>query len=224
MNTDNMSIIGLTLDYGPFGFMDKYSSGFVCNHSDEMGRYAFDQQPSVGFWNLNALAQALSPLIKFDKAVDILQKYQPALVAEYSRLMRAKLGLVAAHENDVYLVRDALNLLEQNEVDYTGFFRRLALGEVPEGEDFAEWQQNYCERLKLEDNQNREKEMNLANPKYVLRNYLAQNAIEKAEKGNYSEVDKLLSLLRNPFEEQPKNEEYASLPPEGLDLALSCSS
>jgi uncharacterized protein YdiU (UPF0061 family) len=241
MNTDNMSILGLTLDYGPFGFLDDYHAGFVCNHSDYSGRYAFDQQPAVGLWNLSCLAQALSPLITRDDALAALDTYQPAFAAHYGELMRAKLGLATESEADAELLLSLLGLLEANGVDYTNFFRRLgnfkAADDAPhdalrdmfiEPAAFDAWAARYRARLLAEtsDDQERKSHMDRVNPKYVLRNYLAQNAIVAAvEQRDYTEIERLLELLRAPFAEQPAFERYAAPPPDwGKRLAVSCSS
>jgi len=135
MNSDNMSTLGLTIDYGPFGFVEAYQPGYICNHSDHSGRYAFDQQPEIGLFNLCCLAQALLPLFMEpeedspDKAVemakDILAQYQPLYIKEYTSLMRAKLGLAEAMPEDQTLLQVLLDLMQQNQVDYTIFFRKL---------------------------------------------------------------------------------------------------
>ncbi|MGH7231743.1 MAG: protein adenylyltransferase SelO, partial [Nitrospiraceae bacterium] len=125
MNTDNMSILGLTLDYGPFGFMDDYDPGFICNHSDHHGRYAFNQQPYIGLWNLSCLAQALLPLASQEPLKAALQTYEPTLNARFTDLMCEKLGLEKRMDDDGVLVTDLLNLLQANRIDYTNFFRAL---------------------------------------------------------------------------------------------------
>jgi hypothetical protein len=231
MNTDNMSILGLTIDYGPFGFVEAFEPGYIPNHSDHTGRYAYDQQPSIGLWNLHALAQALSPLIPMETAVKIMAKYQPELIGEYARLMRAKLGLLEPLDEDMYLARDIMDLLDKNQVDYTNFFRKLA-GEASlrdlflDRDGYDAWFGRYKARLEKEPNPERKSQMNRANPKYILRNYLAEQAIRAANMaGDYSEVDKLLNLLKKPYEEQPEMEEYAKETPEwGKYLEISCSS
>jgi uncharacterized protein YdiU (UPF0061 family) len=240
MNTDNMSVLGLTLDYGPFGFLDDYQPGFICNHSDYGGRYAYDQQPSVGFWNLGRLAQALLPLMTKDAALAALQRYQDVCFGEYERLMFAKLGLRERRDGDNSLLAGLLEILDANRVDYTIFFRRLgAFSTRPADEngrlkdmfvnrdDFAGWSEAYTARLASEgsDDEERGRRMNRVNPKYVLRNYLAHNAIEKAEAGDFSEVNRLLDLLKRPFEDRPEMDRYAAPPPEwGKRLEISCSS
>jgi serine/tyrosine/threonine adenylyltransferase len=241
MNTDNMSILGLTLDYGPFGFMDDYDPGFICNHSDHHGRYAFNQQPYIGLWNLSCLAQALLPLSSEEVLKAALHTYEPALNAHYTEFMCRKLGLQESAEEDGGLVTDLLALLQSSRVDYTIFFRTLSgfqAGSEAENHAlrdyfldrvaFDVWAQRYGERLTKERSQDAERRerMNRINPKYVLRNYLAQQAIELAiEKKDYSEIDRLHALLRDPFSEQPAMELYAAPPPNwGKHLSVSCSS
>ncbi|MDQ3324081.1 MAG: YdiU family protein, partial [Acidobacteriota bacterium] len=125
MNTDNMSIIGLTIDYGPFGFLDEFDHAFICNHSDYGGRYAFDQQPNVGLWNLYKLAQTLIPLVEVEQAETVLGEYQTVFTDRFAELMRAKLGLQTAQAEDAELIDDLFEILQTSRVDYTGFFRRL---------------------------------------------------------------------------------------------------
>jgi serine/tyrosine/threonine adenylyltransferase len=240
MNTDNMSILGITLDYGPFGFLDAYDPGFICNHSDPRGRYAFDKQPGIGYWNLGCLAQSLLPIISEEQAMAALDAYEPAFSKQYGSLMRRKLGLLDSLPEDLSLVAELLELLAQNHVDYTNFFRMLGDFKQTEEKDglqlqnmfinqtaFQAWADRYRERLLIENSVDpeRKERMDRINPKYILRNYLAQNAIVKAEKGDYSEIDLLLELLRDPYTEWPGMESYAALPPDwNKDLVISCSS
>ncbi|TAJ27864.1 MAG: YdiU family protein [Nitrospirae bacterium] len=241
MNSDNMSILGLTLDYGPYGFLDEYNPGFVCNHSDRQGRYAFHHQPDIGYFNLRCLAQALSPFLIQDQAQDALARYEAAFAERYDALMREKLGLREAGPEDRALVGELLNLLQAGRVDYTNFFR--ALGGFQQGagehndalrdffldrEAFDAWAGRYRERLSAEGSRDGERRarMDRVNPKYVLRNYLAQTAIEQATKQrDYSEITRLLELLRDPFTEVSGREPYAAPPPEGgKQIVVSCSS
>jgi len=239
MNTDNMSILGLTLDYGPFGFMERFDYGYICNHSDSGGRYAYGNQPHIGIWNVACLGQALTPLIPVEQCNSALARYEPAYVEAYSNLMRAKLGLEAAHADDHQLVLDLLDIMANNGVDYTIFFRALsgfrpgaANGQLRdqfiEREAFDAWAQRYAARLSQEgtDDAERQARMNRVNPRYVLRNYLAQVAIEKATTDrDYSEIDRLLALLRRPFDEQPEKAAYAAPPPDwARQIQVSCSS
>ncbi len=197
MNTDNMSILGLTFDYGPFGFMESYDPGYICNHSDPRGRYAYDKQPEVGLWNLACLAQALSPLIAKEQAHAVLDGYAPAYHRHYAQSMCAKLGLGEATGDDIHLIGSLLSLMHTSQVDYTNLFR--SLGNFNSAENatndvlrdrfidraaFDAWSSAYRARLQRVPGTDRERKarMDAVNPKYILRNYLAQNAIEKAEK------------------------------------------
>ena len=240
LNTDNMSILGLTLDYGPFGFMDDYDAGFICNHSDHNGRYAFNQQPYIGLWNLSCLAQALLPLAEKEALKEGLDSYTPLFEREYRSLMRAKLGLGEPRDEDEELIRGFLSLLQGSHADYTIVLREV--GGFLSGRDmvndrlrehfvnrerFDEWAARYAERLRAERSRDDERHqaMNRVNPKYVLRNYLAQVAIEKAQQKDFSEIDRLLALLRRPYTEQPGMEAYAAPPPNwGKHVSVSCSS
>lgn len=246
MNTDNFSVLGITLDYGPFGFMERFDRGYICNHSDYGGRYAFDQQPEIGLWNLSCLGQALLPLLDDDSktaadiAVGAFRKYQPQFVRHYAEGMSAKLGLGEYREGDGELINDTLDLLQKHNLDYTRFFRALCDFDRSEGalnspirdtfidrSAFDKWAARYAERLRTEGRSDAERgtAMKQVNPKYILRNYLAQIAIDRAQQGDYSEVEKLLAILRRPFDEQPEHEAYAAEPPDwGRELEVSCSS
>lgn len=239
MNTDNMSVLGLTIDYGPFGFLDAYDAGHVCNSSDETGRYAFDRQPAIAFWNLIAFAQALTPLLPEEGLKSILDLFQPELNKAYSRLMRQKMGWQQAQEEDMELVNAMLDLMQQHRLDYTLFLRTLS--------DYALHQDDACfDRLTCQPQaikpwlkaynarnaseslsaHERSRQMKSVNPKYILRNYLAQQAIDAAyERQDYSEIDRLFRLLQMPFDEQPEQAHYAQLPPDwAAQIAVSCSS
>jgi uncharacterized protein YdiU (UPF0061 family) len=243
MNTDNMSILGLTLDYGPFGFMEAFDVDHICNHTDQGGRYSYANQVPVGHWNCYALANALLPLIKdTDAAQAALEVYVDAYGEQFDALMHAKLGLTTTQESDRALFDALFGLMQENRVDFTLFFRRLGgLRLEAEGSEadaplrdlfldragFDAWAVQYRERLRQEHSADaaRHDAMNRVNPKYILRNYLAQVAIEKAQNGDFSEVAKLLALLERPFDEQPENESYAALPPDWAShLEVSCSS
>lgn len=241
MNTDNMSILGLTLDYGPFGFMDDYDPGFICNHSDHHGRYAFDQQPYIGLWNLSCLAQTLVPLASKEALKEALDGYESALNRRYTHLMCSKIGLREEQPDDGTLVTEWLRLMQQGRVDYTNGFRMLSdFQAAPRARNealrdcfldrdaFDRWAARYRERLLAEGSRDdeRKQRMNRVNPVYVLRNYLVQEAIERAQKDrDFSEIDRLLELLRDPFREQPGMERYAAPPPNwGKHLIVSCSS
>ncbi|HWF61332.1 MAG TPA: YdiU family protein [Nitrospira sp.] len=240
MNTDNMSILGLTLDYGPYGFMDDYDAGLICNHSDHNGRYAFNQQPYIGLWNLSCLAQALLPLAEKEALKAGLETYQPLFEREYVKLMRTKFGLVGERPEDDELIRDFLGLLQGSHADYTIVLRELSRFSTAEDatnetlrehfldrDRFDEWARRYRDRLRNErsrDDERRDR-MNRVNPRYVLRNYLAQTAIEKAQNKDFSEIDRLFTLLQDPFNDQQGMDAYALPPPNwGKHLAVSCSS
>ncbi|MBI3711860.1 MAG: YdiU family protein [Burkholderiales bacterium] len=255
MNTDNMSVLGLTLDYGPFGFMDGYDAQHICNHSDTSGRYRYELQPQIGQWNCHALAQAMLPLIgDVDTTQEALSTYVPTYEARYQELMLAKLGLISAdatmREQDTALLEKYLELMARNRSDYTLSFRRLSQitsGRNASADDLAAqyqqertlldlfldresvqaWLQDYRTRLQRQagDESARQQAMNRVNPKFILRNHLAQQAIEKAEQHDFSEVRKLLDILTHPFDEQEENAHYAKEAPEwAKQLSISCSS
>ena len=241
MNTDNMSILGLTLDYGPYGFMEAFDARHICNHTDQQGRYSYAMQPQIGHWNCAALAQALLPLIgEVDDAQAALSRYQPAYLACLETRLHAKLGLLQSMPDDQQLTDSLFSLLQANHVDFTQFFRKLGdLKLADPGHDaplrdlfldrpaFDAWAVQYRLRLAQENSidPQRKLAMDASNPKYVLRNYLAQVAIEKAQKKDFTEVARLLAVLEHPFDEQPENEHYAALPPDWAShLEVSCSS
>ncbi len=242
MNTDNMSILGLTLDYGPFGFMEAFDANHICNHTDQGGRYSYANQVPVGHWNCYALGNALLPLIGTpEEAEEALDAYRPAFGARLDELLHAKLGLLDARAGDEALFDAMFKLLQANHADFTLFFRRLGELKLDGGLDqdaplrdlfldraaFDAWALQYRARLRQEssDDDRRRAAMHRANPKYVLRNYLAQTAIEQAQNGDYSGVHKLLAVLERPFDEQPENKAYAAMPPDwAAHLEVSCSS
>ena len=238
MNTDNMSMLGLTIDYGPFGFLDAFDPQHVCNHSDERGRYAFARQPGVAFWNLHALAQALLPLADGppEAASEALLAALEPFKAEFARAMvdglRAKLGLQDAQDDDPALADDLLRLMAEDHSDHTITWRRLAQPEQArdeflQRERFDAWLLRYRARLAQEssDDASRAQRMNRVNPKYVLRNHLAQQAIDRAAAGDDGEVRRLLAVLQRPFDEQPEHEADAGHPPAwASQLEVSCSS
>ncbi|GAB3673405.1 protein adenylyltransferase SelO [Salinisphaera aquimarina] len=246
LNTDNMSVLGLTLDYGPYGFMDSFDPGWICNHTDEGGRYAYDQQPHVGLWNLGRFVQSILPLLSEvpDDAVamgqQLLERYRGIYDNAYMARMRAKLGLIDAREDDRALLESLLKTMARDGADFTRTFRALGhvssapdAGDAPFIDEFADrdaasaWLADWRQRLgdAGADDAPRAERMRLTNPKYILRNYLAQNAIDRAQDGDFSELERLHALLRRPFDEQPDNADYARLPPDwARGLVLSCSS
>ncbi|MEQ1438501.1 protein adenylyltransferase SelO [Fontimonas sp. SYSU GA230001] len=246
MNTDNMSVLGLTLDYGPYGFIDGFDAGHVCNHSDPGGRYAYDRQPAIGHWNCSRLIQSCVPLLADDpeQAAEIgqtlLDRYPDAYAQAMTRLWRAKFGLRDEQDDDPALINRFLTLLHRGRADFTLSLRALASVRVADDDPATElrarildlealdaWLPDYRARLRAEqsDDAERAARMNACNPKYILRNHLAQRAIAEAERGGSSETERLLRVLRHPFDEQPEHAAYAEEPPPGeRHIAVSCSS
>ena len=247
MNTDNMSILALTLDYGPFQFLDGFNPQHICNHSDSMGRYAYGRQPQVAYWNLFCLAQALMPLIEEqDLAMKALEAYKSAFADSWEIGFLNKLGLEKQEDPDLAtedktLLNDVLQLLANEQVDFSIFWRRLshaapiAQAASPEWQSLADvfidqpawaaWRDRYLSRLQNRPSLLAVSQMLQVNPKYVLRNHLAEAAIQKSKKGDHSEVDTLFKLLQSPFEEHSQFEHYANLPPDwAAHIEISCSS
>ncbi|ARJ43789.1 hypothetical protein B1H58_18215 [Pantoea alhagi] len=238
MNTDNMSILGLTLDYGPYGFLDDYQPGFICNHSDYQGRYAFDNQPMIGLWNLNRLAHALSDLMTTEQLKQALSLYEPALMAAWGERMRAKLGFLTPQTEDNELLTGLLALMSQEGSDYTRTFRMLSETQQQESRSplrdefidraaFDQWYQRYQQRLLKDEcsDAERQQRMKAANPAVVLRNYLAQQAIEGAERDDITMLQHLHQALCNPFSDAPEYADLTRRPPdEGKKISVSCSS
>jgi len=237
MNTDNMSILGLTIDYGPFGFLDDYQPDYICNHSDYQGRYSFENQPMIGLWNLNRLAHALSGLMTTEQLKQALSVYEPELMRVWGERMRAKLGLLTAESGDNEILTELLVLLTKEHSDYTLTFRLLSETQQAESrsplrdefidrEAFDGWYQRYRARLLQEEvpDASRQAVMKSANPAVVLRNYLAQQAIDEAEQGEQGALARLHQALQQPFSDQTAAE-YRQRPPDwGKTLEVSCSS
>lgn len=234
MNTDNMSILGLTLDYGPFGFLDNYNPEFICNHSDHQGRYSFENQPQIGLFNLSCLAQAMLPLIDVEAAQAALGAYQALYTQYYNHFMAKKLGFNKSDPVVEKLLMHLLKQMQQSNVDYSLFFRLLSTNKTPalrdmfiDREQFDDWSKQYKQHFTSVSLtfSSQQALMQRINPKYILRNYMAQIAIEKAEQNDFSEVDTLFRLLQSPFEEHPDMQHYAGIPPDwASQLSVSCSS
>jgi len=238
MNTDNMSILGLTLDYGPYGFMDAFQAGHVCNHSDTEGRYAWNGQPAVAHWNLYRLASSLHALVPdADGLRAALDTFEPVFTEAFHRRLAAKLGLAAWEPGDDDLMQDLWRLMHANRADFTLSFRFLSAAAQGRPTSFENlyadreaaraWLARYGERLDRDgrDPAERARDMDRANPLYVLRNHLAELAIRAAAQGDASEIDTLLALLRDPFQERQGAARYAELPPDWAGgLQVSCSS
>ncbi|KAJ0961700.1 hypothetical protein J5N97_000019 [Dioscorea zingiberensis] len=252
LNTDNMSILGLTIDYGPFGFLDAFDPSYTPNTTDLPGRrYCFANQPDIGLWNIAQFTTALlaANLISKDEANYTMERYGNKFMDEYQSIMTRKLGLPKYNKQ---LIGKLLNNMAVDKVDYTNFFRALsnikADTTIPESEllvplkavlldigkerkeAWTDWVQTYIQELASSGvpDDERKAAMNSANPKYILRNYLCQSAIDIAEQGDYEEVRRLLKVMQHPYDEQPGMEKYARLPPAwayrpGVCM-LSCSS
>lgn len=240
LNTDNMSVLGLTIDYGPFQFLDDYVPGHICNHSDHMGRYAFDQQPNVAYWNLFCLGQALQPLIGVpERALEALESFKEVFPEQLTMRYSAKLGIANPVQEDALLIEHILALLAKSAVDYTLFWRNLSVAVANDANDAYEpvrdmfkepaeldaWLLLYKERTTSIGKALAADLMLRTNPEYVLRNYLAQQAIQAAQQGDFSETHRLQIALSRPFESQSGCENYAAAPPAwASDLSISCSS
>ena len=250
MNTDNMSILGLTIDYGPYGWLEGYDHSWTPNTTDKThSRYRYETQPQIVLWNLFKLANALYPLIEDAKSLEsILYKYQEDAGIAYIDMMRSKLGLANKSDTDKQLIEYLEKVLQLTETDMTIFFRKLAnlqKGHPEKGIDIISqafyepydlkdtiihdkwnnWFINYAERLLVENlnDDERKAEMNKVNPKYVLRNYMAQLAIDDADKGDYNLIDELHQLLKKPYDEQPENEKWFTKRPEWARNKVGCS-
>ena len=253
MNTDNMSILGLTIDYGPYGWLEGFDFDWTPNTTDKQHkRYRFGNQPNIGLWNLLQLANALYPLIEDAKALEaILNEYNQNFHVEYQKMMNSKLGLTSVIDDDKSLIKDLEANLHLSETDMTIFFRNLSnfknefeinndnifLGFIRDSfynpeeitgqvlERWKTWFIRYAKRLKKDtlSDQDRQLAMNKVNPKYVLRNYMSQLAIDAADKGDYSLIDELYILLKNPYDEQPEYNKWFAKRPEWARHKVGCS-
>jgi serine/tyrosine/threonine adenylyltransferase len=242
MNTDNMSILGLTMDYGPFQFLDAFDPNHICNHSDDRGRYAYNKQPNIAYWNLFCLGQALLPLIspdgEPDLAVAALESYKTIFPAELHARMLAKLGLPEspATESSKAVIEGITLLLAKDKVDYTIFWRRLSHATKAQHYEpvrdlfldrpaFDAWLLSFQEHTAQYLCRPDADLMLKTNPAYVLRNHLGEQAIRAAKLKDFSELERLHSLLESPFEEIADMEAYATFPPDWAStIEISCSS
>ncbi|NKQ40973.1 MAG: YdiU family protein [Sulfurovum sp.] len=236
MNTDNMSIAGLTIDYGPFAFLDAYDSGYICNHTDRGGRYSFGNQPAVGEWNLRALMMALAPLVKLERLNEVLEDYAQLYTDAYMKLMREKIGLDKSSNDDISLIEYLFGTLQGLAVDYTEFFRTLSKYDGDRKnllslglyhKPMNEWLDSYDERLELNSYTQAQRKINMLqiNPKYVLKNYMLQEAIDAADNGDYSIVGQLFDIAQDPYSEHKEHERWSKATPEQhRNQKLSCSS
>ncbi|CAL2095112.1 Protein adenylyltransferase SelO [Tenacibaculum sp. 190524A02b] len=250
MNTDNMSILGLTIDYGPYGWLEGFDFGWTPNTTDaQHKRYRFGNQSYIGLWNLFKLANALYPLIEDTKPLQaILDSYNDEYIVKYEQMMKEKLGLLLEDEKDKELIGRLEESLHLMEVDMTIFFRclsnvtkndtaLLAIEKIQKAfynpleykneikKHWEDWFTMYINRLQKEKrlDVDRKMAMNAVNPKYVLRNYMAQLAIDKANKADYSLIEELYQLLKNPYEEQPNYEKWFTKRPEWARNKVGCS-
>ncbi len=246
MNTDNMSILGLTIDYGPYGWTDNFDLEWTPNTTDAQGRrYRFGHQPQIAFWNLNRLANALATVFESHDPLHAgLQRYIDVLNATTREHTAAKLGLAICQDADLDLMQSLYELMQAGEVDMTLFFRELSgidierpqlgmlAGTFYDSEqrqaqmlECQEWLERYAQRVRSDDASPSERRarMNAVNPRYVLRNYLAQQAIDRAEQGDYAGIHELLEVMRRPYDEQPGREAFAQLRPDWARQRAGCS-
>ncbi|WP_370477617.1 protein adenylyltransferase SelO [Tamlana flava] len=249
MNTDNMSILGLTIDYGPYGWLEGFDFGWTPNTTDSQHkRYRYGNQPNIALWNLYQLANALYPLVEEAEPFQtILDDYKTNYETKYLKMMRSKIGLFKEDVFDKSLIEDLENNLLLAETDMTIFFRNMSefiaeshsegfqlimdafynQNEITEDikQKWNQWFKRYASRLELEviPSKDRKQKMNLVNPKYVLRNYMAQLAIDNADKGNYKLIDELFQLLKNPYNEQLEHEKWFAKRPEWARHKVGCS-
>jgi uncharacterized protein YdiU (UPF0061 family) len=252
MNTDNMSILGLTIDYGPYGWLEGYDPGWPPNTTDANGRrYRFGNQPQISLWNLTQLANSIYPLIEQAEPLqEALEVYVESFKSGWQTMMAQKLGLQQFEETDISLTTELDKVLQLVETDMTIFYRRLAglqpgddqdddgliaplMDAYYQPEDLSEpiksqigdWLRSYLQRVAQDGRcyEERRRKMNAVNPVYVLRNYLAQLAIDQAEAGDFSRVQEQLEVLRRPYDEQPGKEEFAEKRPEWARHRAGCS-
>lgn len=249
MNTDNMSVLGLTIDYGPYGWLEDFNYGWTPNTTDkEHKRYSYGNQPNIALWNLLQFANALYPLVEEAQPFEtILNQYQKDFEVKFLNVMRSKLGLEIKKEDDKKLVEDLEECLLLSETDITLFYRSLSSykndnsiiglevvkeafykpeqikGEIEQ--KWYTWFNDYNKRLDLEQltDQQRKLKMDAVNPKYVLRNYMAQLAIDKANEGDYSLIDELFTMLKKPYDNQPKYDKWFAKRPEWARHKVGCS-
>jgi uncharacterized protein YdiU (UPF0061 family) len=244
MNTDNMSILGLTIDYGPFQFLDGFNPAHICNHSDHQGRYAYARQPQVAYWNLFCLGQALLPLTEDqDATVATLEGFKQDYPRRMNERFAAKLGFTDAQASDPALLEALLGLLATEQTDFTIFWRRLshAVGHLAahdaahafqavrdlfiQASAWDAWLPLYLARIDKQDPVITSQAMLRTNPKFVLRNHLGEQAIQQAKIGHFDEIHVLHRLLSSPFDEHPGFDSHAAFPPDwASSIAISCSS
>ena len=247
-NTDNFSLLSITIDYGPFGFLDAYDPGFVPNTSDDTHRYSYEKQPDVGHFNLKKLLSALRPLLaekQKTQAEKILEKYADIYKSQFMSIFVQKLGFNQVKEDDELIVAILLKMMSDSKSDFTVTFRNIgdwsidliksakvdkshwALNSLASHSYFRKWCKLYHERIKGMDDSIRRQKMHRMNPKYILRNWMSEAAITAAERGDFSKIEQMHAILREPFVEQSAAEAagYAAPPPAwAAQIRVSCSS
>lgn len=241
MNTDNLNITGSTLDFGPYGFMERFRPNWINNHSDYQGRYTYQNQPSIGHWNLWTWLNNLIPLAepeqkyKFkEELARCLEQFEPIFLEHYGQGLCQKMGLPHFHKDSLDCSFSFLKILQTEQLDYTQSFIRLQNKEYKTLRDdcldirqFDEFLSQYQSIREHQDIDELDANMQKANPVYILRNHMAQRAIEAAERDDFSEVDRLFKLLNHPYTRQPELEQpqdLGPLPSDVPDVAVSCSS
>jgi len=234
MNTDNMSIDGLTIDYGPFAFMEEFKKDYICNHSDHEGRYSFDNQPFIAQWNLSVLAQVLSPIANLEVMTSYNDTFIGKFKVKYFNKMAQKLGFVNITDDDTNLVLDLFLILENSNMDYTAFFYFLSttryddiINMASDKEDIIKWLELYKNKVSTQSLSmvQRLKNMRSINPKYVLKNYILQEIIKECENDDFTMLNDFLDIAQNPFDEHKKYDKYALPTPKNLaGYICSCSS
>ena len=242
MNTDNLNITGSTLDFGPYGFMERFRPNWINNHSDYQGRYTYQQQPSIGHWNLWQWLNNLVPLCPTDYDKEqwkqdlaaCLEHYEPTFLEHYKHGLNQKVGLPSFHKDSFDCAMAFLRILQSEQLDYTQSFIRLQNKDYEAIKDdcldrrqFEAFLAQYESIREQQDIEELDAAMQLANPHYILRNHMAQKAIELAERDDFSEVDRLFKLLSQPYQKQPdleQPEDLAPLPSDVPEVMVSCSS
>jgi uncharacterized protein YdiU (UPF0061 family) len=252
MNTDNLSILGLTIDYGPYGWLDNFDQRWTPNTTDAQGRrYCYMNQPAIGQWNLVQLANAIYPLIKSTEELEaVIAQYREDYESRWLSMMRNKLGLVDAQANDRALIDDMQKVLEVCEIDFTLFFKALETLDVNEKNDgeflflavldslyqpenlahhdkqtLIDWLAQYCVRINTDSAtvEARKSIMEKNNPWFILRNYLSQQAIEKAEQGDYLMIGELLNAAKTPYKKDPATPDFYEKRPDWAKEKAGCS-
>ena len=240
MNTDNMSMAGVTIDYGPYAFMDTFDKHNICNHTDQEGRYSYNNQPHIAGWNLEILANTLKDNCNFINLMKYLETFIPQHIKEYLSIMNKRIGLDEnlSGNSNLNLIIELLSALENAKIDYNCFFYELTkldnLDDISTitdicviREPMVKWFEEYKKIIEVQkqDFELMREVMKKINPKYVIKNYMLQEAIEEAKNGDFKLVNDLLNIAQNPFDEHKDFERYSKpTPPEHSNLMLSCSS